>query len=99
MTLIEIKDKYILVKGHSGYAEYGSDIVCSAISTLVQATYNYLETVGNEVEYESKDGYFKIIFVSDLNRVGDNILNCFITMAKDLESQYKEHIKVEGDII
>ena len=99
MTLIEIKAKYIEVKGHSGYAHIGSDIVCAAISTLVQATYNYLEATGNDVEAESLDGYFKIIFKSDLNRPGENILGGFIEMAKDLESQYKNYIKVEGDII
>lgn len=99
MTLIEIKDKYISVSGHSGYAPIGSDIVCSAISTLIQATYNYLEAVGNELDIESSDGYLKVIFKSELNRAGDDIVNCFITMAKDLESQYEKYIKVEGDII
>ena len=99
MTLIEVKDNYILVKGHSNYAPIGSDIVCSAISTLVQATYNYLESVGNEIDLESSDGYFKIIFVSELNRAGDNIVKSFIEMIKDLENQYRKYIKVEGDII
>ena len=99
MTIIEINAKDIEVKGHSGYAPIGSDIVCAAISTLVQATYNYLEATGNDVEVESLDGYMKIIFKSELNRPGDEIVNSFIDMAKDLEGQYKEYIKVEGDII
>ena len=99
MTLIDIKAKYIEVKGHSGYAPIGSDIVCAAISTLIQATYNYLEATGNDVEAESLDGYFKIIFKSELNRPGNYIVERFIDMAEDLESQYKEYIKVEGDII
>lgn len=99
MTNINISNKYIEVKGHSGYATVGSDIVCAAISTLVQATYNYLEATSNDIDSESSDGYFKIIFKSDLNGPGESILSSFIEMAKDLESQYEKHIKVEGDII
>ena len=32
-------------QGHAGYAEYGSDIVCAAISALTQATLNGLKNV------------------------------------------------------
>ena len=35
----------IEAKGHSGYAEEGSDIVCSAVSTLIQALANGLTEV------------------------------------------------------
>ena len=99
MTSINIKDKYIEVKGHSGYAPMGYDIVCSAISTLSQATYNYLEAVGNEVDMESSDAYLKIIFKSELNKSGEEIVNSFEEMVKDLEGQYKDYIKVEGDVL
>ena len=98
MTLINIKDKYIEIKGHSGYAAMGYDRVCAAISTLSQATYNYLEAVGNEVDIESTDAYLKIIFKSELNRAGAEIVNSFKEMVKDLESQFIDYIKVEGDI-
>ena len=33
------------VKGHSGYAEAGSDIVCAAISALTQSTLNGLKNI------------------------------------------------------
>lgn len=99
MTSINIKDKYIEVKGHSGYASLGYDIVCSAISTLSQATYNYLEAIGNDVDIESSDAYFKIIFKSELNKPGEDIVNSFKEMVIDLENQYKDYIKVEGDVL
>ena len=97
MTLINIKDKYIEVKGHSGYAPVGYDIVCAGISTLIEATYNYLEVTGNDVESELDDGYLKVVFKSELNDSGKSIVESFKGMAKDLESQYKDYIKVEGD--
>lgn len=43
MTKIDISSKEIRISGHSGYGTYGNDIVCAAISTLSEATYNYLK--------------------------------------------------------
>lgn len=98
MTIIEINNKTINVHGHSGYGTRGNDIVCAAISTLVEATYNYLESVGNDLKKEINDGYFKIEY-NNLNIPGEEILQSFITMVKDLVSQYPRFIKIEGDII
>ena len=41
-TILTLKDnqkniKFIEATGHSGYAESGSDIVCSSVSTLMQS--------------------------------------------------------------
>ena len=45
------------VSGHSGYGEEGSDIVCSAISVLVQTLYIGLSDVGGyDVEAEVDEG-------------------------------------------
>lgn len=49
------KDKIVAIEacGHSGYAEAGKDIVCSAVSTLTQTLINGLiEVVGINVSYE-----------------------------------------------
>lgn len=34
------------VSGHAGYAEYGKDIVCSAVSSLVLTLADYIEGTG-----------------------------------------------------
>lgn len=65
MTKVQIfkKESNILgfvVTGHSGYAEAGSDIVCSAISTLAQSTCVGLENVLNlkpAIKIDEKNAY------------------------------------------
>ena len=49
------------VKGHAGYAEEGSDIVCSAISVLTTTCVNALESVaGVQAEVRGgKDGFLE----------------------------------------
>lgn len=59
---IEINDRYIIIRmtGHAGYSEKGSDIVCSAISTLEYILYGYVKSnpkVATMKRYETGTGY------------------------------------------
>lgn len=92
MTTIKVNEKFIELEGHSGYGTEGNDIVCSAISTLSEATYNYLKCTKNKVRIEEKSAYYKII-LEELNEQGKSIINEFITMVDDLESQYSNYIR------
>lgn len=51
-------------KGHAGYAEYGSDIVCAAVSVLIINTVNSIEEFTDE-KFKSRvsegEVYFKLI--------------------------------------
>jgi uncharacterized protein YsxB (DUF464 family) len=47
-----------VVKGHAGYAEAGYDIVCAAVSILVQNAVNSVETLCNvSLDAHSRDGF------------------------------------------
>ena len=87
MTTIEVKDDKIRVYGHSGYAESGHDIVCAAISTLTEATYNYLVATENEVNNEEYNGGY-VINLEKINKQGKAIIDSFISMVQDLINQY-----------
>ena len=92
MTIIETNKKMIYVHGHSGYGTYGNDIVCAAISTLTEATYNYLKATDNIVINSYGDGEFTI-YLDKLNDSGEKIIKSFITMVDDLVSQYPKYIE------
>lgn len=97
MTTITIGKDYIEVQGHSGYDAIGKDIVCAAISTLVEATYNYLRATGNNVETVEHDGYYQIRLKKPYvyNSIGVVIVNEFESMCFDLMKQYPNNIKLE----
>lgn len=96
MTIIYINNKKIKVYGHSGYAEIGKDIVCAAISTLVQSLYRFLIVTNNQVEYIDDDGLFEIELI-ELNENGINIIKEFISIVKELEEQYPQNIYLKYD--
>ena len=50
------------LSGHSGYAEEGSDIICSAVSSVAYMTANTItEIIGVDAEVSLNDGYMKFI--------------------------------------
>ena len=77
MTKIEIIKKQnrttgFVVSGHSGYSEEGSDIVCSAVSSLSQMVCVGLENVLNlKPSIKMKDGYLECF----INQFDDEELN------------------------
>lgn len=93
MTKIEISKEKIYVHGHSGYGTVGNDIVCAAISTLIEATYNYLKVTNNNVECEESEGMFTIK-INKLNNTGNEIIKGFKDMCEDLSNQYPKNIEM-----
>lgn len=84
-------DAFSLVcKGHAGFAEAGSDIVCAGISTLVQTLTHHLSNE-QHVKYHIEPGGLWIW------ARGDKALICFeviLTGLKLLESQYPDYIEI-----
>lgn len=54
----------LTVKGHSGYAEAGSDIVCAAASILITTCVNALETVAGITPLAEQNERTAVISVS-----------------------------------
>lgn len=48
------------VSGHSGYADYGSDIVCAAVSAVTLALCEYIKTLNCRSSLDVRDGYIHI---------------------------------------
>lgn len=78
MTKIDIvkkNDEYELnVNGHSGYAEYGKDIVCASISTLTFTWINQLReferrNMAKITQFEAEDGKILLRFETQKNEV------------------------------
>ena len=84
------------VKGHSGYAEEGSDIVCSAVSSVLWCTLNGLESfLGNKIKISQKeaDVSFEIKELSGEEKIkADALLSSMDMFFAELSSQYSAFI-------
>lgn len=104
MTTIKLvkRDGHIFeveAKGHTGYAEQGQDIVCAAVSALVQgALLGLIEVARADVKKTIKEGYLRFI-VRDTDgaarQSADVILETMRLAVKDIKAAYPSHIKME----
>lgn len=87
------------VKGHSGYSEFGSDIVCSAVSCLAQAAIiGTTEVLKFKPFFKAESADIEL----DLHNLRQSqIENCQVLMKtaylclKNLELSYGKYIKVK----
>lgn len=93
MIKISIKNDEITIKGHAGYEEFGKDIVCAAVSSIVITSVNAcLRIDSNSIKYKEDDGVF--INVLKHNEVIDKLIENLIDLLENLEKQYPKYIEI-----
>ena len=87
------KIDYIEVKGHAEYDEYGKDIVCASVSSIIITTINALVRIDQtSIDYNDNDGVY--INVLKHTEVIDKLLENLESLLLDLEKQYPKYIEI-----
>ena len=101
MTNIDISVTDELIKidmaGHAGYAEPGSDIVCSAISTLEYIVAAYIENNPSQAylkRYETGPGYSFMRIIPKQNGIYE-VIKAVISGYEAIADSYPENIKLK----
>lgn len=100
VTLFKKNGSIVGVKatGHSGLGESGSDVLCAAVSTLVQTAYLAIADIAGKTEYKSDEDeplfQFEIPNVNDRHDI-DVILRAMCVGLNDLSSGYPQNLKLE----
>lgn len=92
MIKIKEKDNKIIISGHASFDEYGKDIVCASVSSIVITSINAILRYNNKaIKYTNGDE----LVIEILKK--DEIVNLLITnmleLLKELEKQYPENIR------
>ena len=89
------KIEEISIKGHADYEEYGKDIVCSSVSSIVTTTVNGIYEIDKEYLYlnEKQDGMIITILKED--NVCDKLIKNMLSLLSELSESYPENIKVK----
>ncbi len=83
--------KEIKITGHALYDDYGKDIVCAAVSSIVITTINAIERINKDaICYEENPFFVKAIKNDKV--VNELILN-MISLLKELEHDYPNNIR------
>lgn len=97
--MIEVKccDGRVTIEGHSGYAPTGEDIVCAAVSMLVQnLVCSIQELTSDKIEYEGDDGN-AVIKYGNLSGGAKLLLDSFFVGIGMIESNYPQCVRLEKE--
>lgn len=88
--------------GHTGYGVEGEDVVCAALSSIVQtALLGLLQVVGVKVDFkvDDKKGYLKMSVPEELDnktrRECDIVLNTMLLGVADLNQGFSDFVNLE----
>ena len=85
------------VKGHSGYAEEGSDIVCAAVSSAAIMSVNTItEILAVEGTAKVDDGYLQ--FEVSGSKAAADIIRGLKLHLEELALQYPEYVSVTTEV-
>ena len=86
------------IKGHSGSAESGQDIICAAVSSAAYMAVNTItEILGEDVDANVSDGYMKIK-LSGNNQTATDILRGLQLHIEELSKDYPDFIKIITEV-
>lgn len=87
------------VTGHSGAGEFGTDIVCSAVSSAVYMAANtIIEIMKLNPEADFRDGYFRFTMNMEDARNSKTITDGLYLHLSELQSQYPNNLKLERGV-
>ena len=95
LIVVKISTDGIEINGHAEYAEFGKDIVCSAVTVLVFNLLNSIEALTSDiVKYQADDpGHINIRF-KNLSERGKLLVDSFFIGISEIRRAYPEHVQI-----
>ena len=91
------KNDKVEILGHAMYDDFGKDIVCAGVSSIVTTTVNAILTFNKDyISYSSDKDKFTIE-INNHNDIVDNLINNMINMLSQIEEDYPKNIKIRKE--
>ncbi len=98
MIKVYIKHNHIEFSGHAMFADYGKDIVCAAVSSIVITSINGILRLNDKaISYKLTDEGM-IIDILDDNLETRVLTENMISLLKELEKKYGKNIKIYEEV-
>lgn len=94
MIKVNIENNIIIITGHAGYDDFGKDIVCASVSSIVITSINLCLRFNKEsIKYKEEKDKLTIEILSNDDNITLTIEN-MLMMLEELASTYKKNIKI-----
>lgn len=96
MIKVVYSSNSLIVTGHANFDDYGKDIVCASVSSLITCTVNGIYSLNkNSILYKDDSNMTEIKILDDENAL--KLFNNLILMLEDLAKDYPKNIKIESE--
>ena len=86
--------KKVKVTGHDGYDDYGKDIVCASVSSIVITSVNLIYKLNKDIIKVIEDKGLIEINVLKEDETINMVLKNMIDMLKELSNDYKKNVRI-----
>jgi len=93
MIKVNYNDKVIKISGHAGFNDYGKDIVCASVSSIIYTTINGILNINSNAIKFFDDDELTIEIINE-DDVTIKLINSMLDLLKDLAEQYPKNIKI-----
>ena len=94
MIKVEVTKDSISILGHAMYADYGKDIVCAAVSSIVMTTVESIaafdESAINVNELDNK----VVLTIKNHDNITNTLINTMLNLLNELVKKYPKNIKI-----
>ena len=96
MIKVNVKNDSISITGHAQYADYGKDIVCASVSSLVISTINAILKFNEKAISYEENADKLVINILKKDEITMKLIGNMLDMIKELSDQYPKNVKVIG---
>ena len=97
MIKANISKNKVVISGHANFADYGKDIVCAAVSSIITTSVNDIYVVNKEALNYNDDGKTITIEVIKDDDLVYKLLNNLQELLINLSEDYPKNIKIERE--
>lgn len=97
MIKIEKEGNKILIKGHACYDDYGKDIVCASVSSIVITTVNAILEINRDALNYNEGKDILTIEILKTDEIINKLINNMMNLLKELSGNYPKNIEIRED--
>ena len=92
-----IKNNSITLKGHANFADYGKDIVCASVSSIIITSVNNMMSIDEDAVKYSDDGNTLIVEIVKEDKLVYRLFDNLKELLTDLSKDYPKNIRIESE--
>jgi uncharacterized protein YsxB (DUF464 family) len=97
MVTVKKKGNSLIISGHANFAEYGKDIVCASLSSIITTSVNDMMIVKEKALTYSDDEKEIVIKLVEEDELVLKLFNNLVLLLESLAKDYPKNIKIESE--